>query len=55
MIDIGFTEINLNCVFEEGWNLSHAQIMYKELKKVADYLIDNELYSKIYYRLFEED
>ena len=55
MINIGFTEINLNCVFEEGWNLSHAQIMYKELKKVADYLIDNELYSKIYYRLFEED
>ena len=28
----GYSIIHLNCIFEEGWELSHAQILYKELK-----------------------
>lgn len=55
LINEGYTEINLNCIFESGWDYSHAQIMYNHLKKVADYLIDNNLYNKIYYSLFKED
>ena len=34
-----------NCVFEDVWNLSHAHILYNELIKIADYLIDNDLYN----------
>jgi uncharacterized protein len=55
LINEGYTEINLNCIFESGWGYNHAQIMYNHLKKVADYLIDNNLYNKIYYSLFKED
>lgn len=29
--------------------------MYNELKIVADYIIDNDLYNKVYISLFEED
>ena len=46
--------IHLNCVFESGWTVEHAQIMYQELKNIADYIIDNNLYNKIYISLFEE-
>ena len=55
LIHEGYTDIFLNCIFEEGWNNSHAAILYKEMIKIADYIIDNELNDKIYISLFEED
>lgn len=50
-----YKEIHLNCVYEPGWTNEHAKIMYYELKKIADYLIDNNLYNKIFVSMFEED
>ena len=35
--------INLNCVFEKGWTLEHAQIYYHQLKALADYLLEYNL------------
>ena len=35
--------IYCNCVYEKGWTIEHARILYNELKKVADYLLDNHL------------
>ena len=32
LIDLGYKEINLNCVFEEGWTAEHAKILYNQLK-----------------------
>lgn len=55
LIAEGYTLIPLNCIFEEGWNYSHAQILYKELKNIANYLIDNNLYNKVNIKLFEEN
>ena len=55
LIEEGYEEIFLNCVFEEGWQLSHAQILYQEMIKIADYIIDNNLNDKIYISLFDED
>lgn len=46
--------INLNCIFEQGWNYDHALTMYQELKKIADFIIDNNYYDKIYISLFQE-
>lgn len=54
LIDLGYTEINLNCVYEEGWNIEHAKTLYKELKNTADYLLENNL-EDIYLSIFEED
>lgn len=45
--------ININCVFEEGWKPEHAREEYYQLKKLADYLIDNNLDS-IYVAIFNE-
>lgn len=55
LIKEDYTEINLNCVYEPGWDKNYALIMYNELKIISDYLIDNNLYNKIYISLFEED
>jgi sulfatase maturation enzyme AslB (radical SAM superfamily) len=54
LINEGYDEIFLNCVFEKGWELSHAKIFYNELIKLADYIIDNNLNDKVYISLFEE-
>ena len=55
LIQENYKEIHLNCAFEPGWTFNHALIMYKELKKVADFLLDNNLYNKIFISLFREE
>lgn len=54
LINENYKEIHLNCAYEPGWMNTHAQIMYQELKRLADYLIDNDLYNKIFVSLFKE-
>lgn len=53
LIESGYKEINLNCVFEKGWTEEHATILYYQLKELADYLIDNNL-DDIYISIFEQ-
>lgn len=53
MINLGFTNISENCVFEDVWKVEHATELYKQLKNLADYLLDNNLEEKIAIRLFE--
>lgn len=55
MIELGYTEINANCVYEEGWTYEHATVLYAEMKRVADYLFDHNLENDIYISLFEEN
>lgn len=55
LIAEGYTEINLNCVYEEGWTEEHATILYYQLKDIADYLIDNNLDDKIYISMFRKE
>lgn len=55
LINLGYTDIFLNCIFEEGWEISHAKILYNQLKELADYLVGNELYNKISISIFEEN
>jgi len=53
MINLGFTNVNENCVYEDVWKLEHAQELYRQLKDLADYMIENDLEDKISIRLFE--
>lgn len=55
LIESGYTEIFLNCVYEEGWNLHYATILYNQLKELSDYILDNDLFDKLYLSIFEED
>ena len=52
-IDNGMQTINLNCVFEEGWNNETALLEYNELKKLADYILENDL-ENLYISIFNE-
>lgn len=54
MVELGYTEINANCVYEKGWTLAHAQELYRQMKRFADYLLENDL-DDIYCSLFEEN
>lgn len=55
MIDNGYTQIFLNCVYEEGWTVEHARTLYEQCKQLSDYLIENDLVDKIYLSLLDKD
>jgi len=52
MVENGYNDINLNCVFEKGWLPEHATILYYELKRIGDYTLDNNLEDSINVSLF---
>lgn len=53
LIEDGYKNINLNCVYEEGWTEKHAQILYQQLKMVADYIYERDLFEEIDLSIFE--
>lgn len=54
MIDLGYVEINANCVYERGWEPRHAIVLYEELKHISDYLLEHDLENEIFISLFED-
>ena len=38
MIELGFTAIHANCVFENVWNTEYAKKYYNQLKLIANYI-----------------
>lgn len=52
MIENGYTHINLNCVFEEGWTNEHASTLYWQLHLLTDWLFDNNLQNDITFSIF---
>ena len=55
LIENGYDDINLNCVYEKGWEQEDATTLYYQLKKLADYVIDNKLYDTHYISMFKEN
>lgn len=51
----GFNEINVNCVYEEGWQNKHGVILYQELKNLADWLIETDRYKTQYIAMFNAE
>ncbi len=54
LIALDYKEIFLNCVYEKGWTTPDATVLFNQLCKIADYLIDNDLFDKIYLSIFED-
>lgn len=54
LINNGYDDINLNCVYEDVWKPEHSTVLYYQLKKLADYLIDNNLVDDISLSIFDE-
>lgn len=55
LISEGYQDLWGNCVYENVWSKKDATELYYQLKNLADYLIDNELYKTIYVSFFKED
>lgn len=56
MLNNGFNYLHANCVFENVWTNYHdATTFYYQLKKLTDYLIDNDLQEKCYISLFDKE
>lgn len=55
LIESNYDVIHLNCVYEKGWTVEHARILYEQLKLLADYMIENDLTEKIYVAMFEQN
>lgn len=55
--ELGYEEINANCVYEEGWKTSHATVFYDQLKRIADYFLeqDYDFEREFFCSLFNED
>lgn len=54
MIDEGYKEIHMNCVFEEGWTPQDAKILYDQLILASDYILDNDLEDEVYISILDD-
>jgi uncharacterized protein len=54
LFELGFTDVNANCVYEEGWNIENTRVFYRELIKLADYMVDKEIYKTSYCSIFDQ-
>lgn len=54
LIDLGYQIIHFNCVYEEGWALQHATILYYQLKQIADWLFENDSFQKYHISMFNK-
>lgn len=54
LVDEGYRQINLNCVYEEGWTNEHAAELYRQLKVLADWLKENDHLEDVRLSIFDE-
>lgn len=46
LYSLGIEEVNINCVYEDVWKAGDDKIFEEQLIKLADEIIDNELYKR---------
>lgn len=42
MVELGYDDINANCVYEKGWKTSHATVLYDQMKRISDYFFEGD-------------
>lgn len=52
-VELGYEEINANCVYEANWTVEQAGELYKQMKLMADFLLSSDEYARIYCSLFQ--
>lgn len=53
MLKLGYKDINANCVYEKGWEQEHSTVLYYQMKKISDYLLENDTHD-VFISLFNE-
>ena len=54
LVRLGYPIIHGNCVYEKGWTINHAIILYDQLKKIADYILENDRENTLSFSMFDE-
>ena len=54
MVGEGYSEINANCVYERGWDDTHAAELYRQMTGFSDWLLSHDLEDEIRCSLYEE-
>ncbi len=54
LFGLGYKFIHCNVVFEDVWEQEHARLLYQEMKKLTDIIIDKGLYTSHITSLFSE-
>ena len=54
LYELGIHEVNINCVFEDVWQLGDDKLFEKQLIGLADSIIDNDLYKEYTCSFFAE-
>ena len=55
LFDLGIHEVNINCVFENVWKEGDDNLFEEQLFKLADTMIDNDLYKENICSFFSEE
>lgn len=55
LYSLGIHEVNINCVFEDVWNVGDDKLFEKQLVELADEIIDNNLYRDYACTFFSEN
>lgn len=50
---MSYDYIYANCVYEKGWAIDHAKILYQQLKSLANYLLDQNLQDKAFISILD--
>lgn len=53
LLRLNYKVIFANPIYETNWTEEHASIYYKQLKKVADIIIERKLYNEVYISIFD--
>lgn len=55
LFDLGIHQVNINCVFESVWNLDDDKLFEEQLIKLADRIIERDLYQDFGCSFFSEN
>ena len=55
LVSLGYKYIHANPVYEDVWCLDDAKLYYKELKRVADFLIEDDRYKDVQTAIFNNE
>lgn len=55
LVNLGYKTIHCNPIYEDKWNSEHPKIYYQQLKKIADYVLENKLYEYLFIRAFDSN
>ncbi|MEG1814189.1 MAG: radical SAM protein, partial [Clostridia bacterium] len=53
--EFDFSGVYANCVYEDGWTNAHALTLYEQMKKLSDWMIDNDTYKTFYCTLYSDN